>query len=185
MFAPLASYRTRIRHLSGEIVTAREERLLTVLDIVTETETIATVEQLIADFLRTLRLSGKEEAHMKETLEVHVGNALEDTGRRFIDAWHCLGDGKRVHERHLSFESLEGLLMILTPKRWQLLKYVHNHPVRSVRALSVQLKRDYRRVHDDVEALVTAGLLVRDGRGMRADYDGIDSTFRFDSHSHE
>jgi predicted transcriptional regulator len=122
---------------------------------------------------------------MKEKLEVHVGDALEDTGRRFIDAWHRLENGKRVRERHLSFESLEGLLSLLTPKRWELLKYVHNHPVQSVRALSAQLKRDYRRVHDDVEALATAGLLVRDGRVVRADYDGIDSTFRFDSLSHQ
>jgi predicted transcriptional regulator len=121
---------------------------------------------------------------MKEKLEVHVGDALEDTGRRFINAWHRLENGKRVRERHLSFESLEGLLSLLTPKRWELLKYVHSHSVRSVRALSVQLKRDYRRVHDDVEALATAGLLERNGRVVRADYDGIDSTFRFD-HSHQ
>ena len=117
---------------------------------------------------------------MKEKLEVHAGDALEDTGRRFIDAWHRLENGKRVRERHLSFESLESLLSVLTPKRWELLKYVHSHSVQSVRALSVQLKRDYRRVHDDVEALATAGLLERSGRAVRADYDGIDSTFRFD-----
>ncbi len=117
---------------------------------------------------------------MKEKLEVHVGGALEDTGRRFIDAWHRLENGKRVRERHLSFESLEGLLSILTPKRWELLKYVHSHPVRSIRALSEQLKRDYRRVHDDVDALATAGLLERNGRVVRADYDGINSSFRFD-----
>ena len=58
---------------------------------------------------------------MKEKLEVHVGGALEDTGRRFIDAWHRLENGKRVRERHLSFESLEALLSLLTPKRWELL----------------------------------------------------------------
>jgi predicted transcriptional regulator len=117
---------------------------------------------------------------MKEKLEVHVGDALEDAGRRFIDAWHRLEKGKKVRERHLSFESLEGLLSLLTPKRWELLKYVHGHSVRSVHALSVQLNRDYRRVHDDVEALAAAGLLERAGRAVRADYDGIDSTFRFD-----
>jgi predicted transcriptional regulator len=113
-------------------------------------------------------------------LEVHAGDALEDAGRRFIDAWRRLEKGTKVRERHLSFESLEGLLPVLTPKRWELLKYVHGHPAPSVRAISVQLKRDYRRVHDDVEALARAGLLERSGRMVRADYDGIDSTFRFD-----
>ena len=117
---------------------------------------------------------------MKGKLEVHVGDALDDTGHRFIDAWHRLGKGERVRERHLSFESLEGLMSLLTPKRWELLKYVHGHPAPSVRALSAQLKRDYRRVHDDVDALARAGLLERNGRVVRADYDGIDSSFRFD-----
>jgi predicted transcriptional regulator len=122
---------------------------------------------------------------MKQKLEIHVGDALEDTGRRFIDAWRRLENGKKVREQHVSFESLEGLLSLLTPKRWELLKYVDDHPVRSIRALSVQLKRDYRRVHDDVEALAAAGLLERDGRVVRADYDGIDSTFRFEHRSQQ
>jgi len=116
----------------------------------------------------------------KDKLEIHVGDSLDETGRRFIDAWHALEKGKKVRERHLSFESLEGLLSVLTPKRWELLKYVHRHPVRSIRALASELKRDYRRVHDDVEALTFAGLLERDGRAVRADYHAIESSFRFE-----
>ena len=117
----------------------------------------------------------------KDKLEIPVGNRLEETGRRFVDAWHALEKGKKVRERHLSFESLEGLLSVLTPKRWELLKYVHRKPVRSIRALSTELKRDYRRVHDDVQALALAGLVERDGRAVRADYDAIESSFRFES----
>jgi predicted transcriptional regulator len=118
---------------------------------------------------------------MKERLEVHIGDAIEDTSRRFIDAWHRLESGKRARERrHLSFRSLESLLSLLTAKRWELLKYVHSHSVRSVRALSVRLKRDCRRVHDDVEDLAAAGLLERDSRGLRADYDGIRLHIPFD-----
>jgi predicted transcriptional regulator len=118
--------------------------------------------------------------HAKEKLEVHVGDSLEEAGRRFVNAWQRLANGKRVRERHLSFETLEGLLSLLTPKRWALLKHVHRGPVRSIRALSIELQRDYRRVHDDVEALAAAGLLERDGRAVRADYDAIESSFRFD-----
>jgi predicted transcriptional regulator len=116
----------------------------------------------------------------KEKLQIHVGDTLEDTGRRFVGAWHALEQGKRVRERHLSFESLEGLLSLLTPKRWELLKHVHRSPVRSIRALALELNRDYRRVHDDVEALAGAGLMQRDGRVVRADYDAIESSFRFE-----
>jgi len=117
--------------------------------------------------------------HMKK-LQVHIGDTLEDTGRRFVDAWHALEKGRIVRQRHLSFESLEGLLSLLTPKRWELLKYLHRNPVRSILALSLELNRDYRRVHDDVEALTGAGLLERVGRVVRADYDAIESSFRFE-----
>jgi predicted transcriptional regulator len=116
----------------------------------------------------------------KEKLELDVGDSVEQAGRRFVHAWRALENRKRVRERHLSFESLEELLLVLTPKRWELLKHVHRSAVRSIRALSVELKRDYRRVHDDVEALAAAGLLERDGRAVRADYDAIESSFRFD-----
>lgn len=37
-------------------------------------------------------------------------------------------------------------------------------PARSTRALALVLGKDYRRVHEDVEALVNAGLLDRDER---------------------
>jgi predicted transcriptional regulator len=116
----------------------------------------------------------------KAILVTHIGDDLVETGRRFIEAWRTLEKGGKVRERHLSFESLEGLLSLLTPKRWALLKHVHRKPVPSIRALSLQLKRDYRRVHDDVEALAAAGLLERDGRTVRAGYDSIESSFRFD-----
>ena len=33
---------------------------------------------------------------------------------------------------------------------------------------------------DDVEALAFAGLLERDGRAVQADYDAIESSFRFE-----
>ena len=59
----------------------------------------------------------------------------------------------------------------MTANRLELLRQVHRHAPQSVRALA--LKRDYKRVHEDVEALVKAGLLDRDKAGLRADYDAI------------
>jgi predicted transcriptional regulator len=58
----------------------------------------------------------------------------------------------------------------MTPKRLELLRHVHRHPARSIRALAAALGRDYRRVHPDVEALAAAGLSDRDEHGLRADY---------------
>jgi hypothetical protein len=39
--------------------------------------------------------------------------------------------------------------------------------------LSIALGCDFWRVHDDVEALVNAGLLDREGTALRADYDVV------------
>lgn len=64
---------------------------------------------------------------------------------------------------------------ILTPKRLALLRHLHRQPSASVAALSRAVKRDYKRVHEDVEALATAGLIERatDGTALRAPYETI------------
>jgi predicted transcriptional regulator len=61
----------------------------------------------------------------------------------------------------------------MTPRRPELLRHVHRHSARSIRALAIALDRDYRRVHPDVEALVRAGLLDRGENGLRADYETV------------
>ena len=49
----------------------------------------------------------------------------------------------------------------------------NRHRARSIRALAIALGRDYRRVHEDVSALVQAGLLDRDESGLHADYEAV------------
>ena len=61
----------------------------------------------------------------------------------------------------------------MSVSRLELLHDIHAHLPRSVLALAKALGRDYRRVHDDVEALTAAGLLDRDAAGLRADHDAI------------
>ena len=109
-------------------------------------------------------------------LKIHVGGGLEDMGRRFIDAWERAESGAPVEaERHLSFDSFETLTQVLTPKRLQLLRHIHNHPAASVAALARSVGRDYKRVHEDVAALADAGLVERAaaGSGLTAPYDAI------------
>ncbi|HVB15959.1 MAG TPA: hypothetical protein VNF04_05465 [Stellaceae bacterium] len=115
-------------------------------------------------------MNNKNEKH---ELQVHVGETIDDMGRRFVDAWHRAERGKLTAEnaeRHVGFETFETFAQIMTPKRLELLRHVHRHPARSIRALAAALGRDYRRVHADVEALAGAGLLDRDKHGLRADY---------------
>jgi len=112
----------------------------------------------------------------KQELQVHIGDTLDQLGRRFVDAWHRAERGELTQqnaERHLGFETFETFSRIMTPKRLELLRHVHRHPARSIRALAIALGRDYRRVHKDVEALVEAGLLDRDAGGLHADYEAV------------
>lgn len=105
-----------------------------------------------------------------------VGSAFEeDASSRFIDAWHRAERGEKFHERHLAFESWDALARVLTTKRMELLRYVRRNNVTSVRALAKALGRDYSNVHADVKALASAGLLDSTQKGVRADYDAIET----------
>lgn len=109
---------------------------------------------------------------MSGTINLHVGS-IEDMGKRFIGAWRKLEQGNAVDETHLTFLDLETLVSTLSPKRLALLRHVRQHPADTVAALAKSLGRDYKRVHEDVAALVHAGLLERDTQGIRAPYDSV------------
>jgi predicted transcriptional regulator len=109
-------------------------------------------------------------------VKVSVGGDLEnDASRRYIDAWHRAEDGEKFKERHLAFESWDALARVLTTRRMDLLRYVRRHDVTSIRSLAKGLQRDYSNVHADVQALASAGLLDTSAKGVRADYDAIET----------
>lgn len=109
-------------------------------------------------------------------MKITVGGAMEEeASRQFIDAWHRAERGEIFHERQLVFESWDALYRVLTGKRMELLSYVRRNPVSSVRALAKALNRDYSNVHADVQALAKAGLLETSPKGVRADYDVIET----------
>lgn len=109
----------------------------------------------------------------KNKLQIHVGDSLDDTKQRALDAIARYQHGDTVEEHHLSFENWQAFARIMTGNRLELLQHVHRNPPRSIHALAAALGRDYRRVHEDVEALVAAGLLDRNETGLRAEYDSI------------
>ncbi|MGO8758398.1 MAG: hypothetical protein ACLQG3_09765 [Terracidiphilus sp.] len=109
-------------------------------------------------------------------LKITVGGDMEqEASQQFIDAWHRAERGETFHERHLAFESWDTLARVLTGKRMELLSYVRRNPVTSIRALAKALGRDYSNVHSDVQALAGAGLLDTSSKGVRADYDAIET----------
>lgn len=118
---------------------------------------------------------------MSKAIQVHVGENLNTIGERVVGAWRRAERGAltgRNAEIHIGFETWETLVRTLTPKRLEMLRHLHRRPAKSIRALAEALGRDYRRVHEDVEALHAAGLLDRDETGLRADYDAFDVSMR-------
>jgi len=107
------------------------------------------------------------------TLQIHVGDSFADTERRVADALARHAAGAEVIEHHLTFENWQTFARVMTANRLELLRHVHRTAPRSVLAVARALGRDYKRVHEDVEALVAAGLLDRDESGLRAEYDAI------------
>lgn len=118
---------------------------------------------------------------MAKTVQVHVGETLESAGQRFLDGWRRAERGELTAqnaELHVGFSDWETMVRTLSPKRLELLRHLHQNPARNIKALATALGRDYRRVHEDVEALENAGLLERDKDGLRADYEAFDVNMR-------
>ncbi len=111
-------------------------------------------------------------------LKIHVGEGRDAMAARFVAAWHRAEQGDARAEAHLSFDSFETMARVLTPRRLALLRHRHRQPSASIAALSRAVKRDYKRVHADVEALALAGLIERapDGTALRAPYATIETT---------
>lgn|SRR5271156_3328013 len=80
-------------------------------------------------------------------------------GRRLDEGANKVGVAK------LAFESMAGLLKLLTANRWTLMATLRKLGPVSIRALAKALARDYRGVHADVALLTDAGLIVRDEHG--------------------
>ncbi len=110
---------------------------------------------------------------MSDELKIRVGGSLAGDLVDFVTAWKRGEAGDRRQERVLSFESWEGLSSVLTGERYRLLRHLHASPMRSVNALANALKRQYRRVHEDVTILERAGLLDRSQGDVRATVDKL------------
>ena len=100
---------------------------------------------------------------MTDEVTVIIGGSAEEMGRRFIERWKRAEDGDRTPaEPVLIFKDLKTFKSVISDQRVALLEALFrsgNAP--SIRALARTLDRDYRRVHDDVRALIDVGLIRR------------------------
>jgi predicted transcriptional regulator len=105
---------------------------------------------------------------------IRVGGSLREAARRAATVWRRAARGEKVTPPDdVTFVSWSALAAVMTDKRHELLRHLHRAPAPSIRALARALNRDYKRVHDDVQALAAVGLVEKRGGRLRADYDEI------------
>ena len=62
---------------------------------------------------------------MSKELQIHIGDSLDEVGRRFVDAWQRAERGELTGanaERHAGFENVEVFARTLTPRRLEMLR---------------------------------------------------------------
>ena len=111
-------------------------------------------------------------------VKVIVGGSLAEDASAFVDAWRKTESGEAVSDHVIAFESWEALSSIMTGERLRLLRHLHAHPEPSVSALARALSRQYRRVHADVAALQSVGLVVRVDGHVRVTADAVTAEIR-------
>ena len=96
----------------------------------------------------------------------------EQTNARFLAGARGVPQGS-----HISFASIELLWRTLSPKRWQLLQAMTGQGVMSIREAARRVGRDVKAVHGDVTALIAAGVVERQNRGVVFPYDAVHVDF--------
>jgi predicted transcriptional regulator len=106
--------------------------------------------------------TGQEESKLMADIKIQIKGEKE-SAQEFIEAWKQAEKGNVPKEpiQRLYFQDLQTLLKVLTPRRLDLLKKLYHQGPLSVRALSKYLERDYKNVHQDIQALEQAGLVSR------------------------
>lgn len=100
---------------------------------------------------------------MNKKITITTGH-LENASAEFIEAWHRAEANIKPQPpaEKITFQDQRLLFKTLTPKRFALLKYIHEQDGVSMRAVAKALDRDYSNVHNDVKILHQLGLITKD-----------------------
>ncbi len=101
-------------------------------------------------------------------------SAMQQMKASAIQAWKT---GEYQGEA-VSYATPAQLFKVFTQKRWEMIAYLQTlqNPV-SIRELARKLKRDVRRVHDDVQVLLSEGVIEKDDVGIIIPYAEIHTDF--------
>jgi predicted transcriptional regulator len=79
---------------------------------------------------------------------------------------------------YISFQSLELLWKVITPRRWEMLRAMAGSGPLAIRALARKMGRDVKTVHGDIQALLGAGVIDRTEDGLVVfPYDAVHVDF--------
>lgn len=98
----------------------------------------------------------------------------EQVSAGLLGAWRS---SKAQSQARISFTTPELLWDVLTAKRWELLKALCGAGPVSIREAARRVDRDVKAVHGDIRALLNAGVLNRDERGVEFPYDAVHVDF--------
>lgn len=104
---------------------------------------------------------------MKRNVRIEIKNERE-SAQDFVKAWHRAQKGMAPEQPvdRIYFKDLNTLLRVLTPRRMEAIKTLHDNGPMSIRALSKTLSRDYKNVHKDIQEMERIGIVVRDRKGL-------------------
>lgn len=96
----------------------------------------------------------------------------DDVTRRALAAF--AGEAQGAHH---SFATPDLLWQTLTRKRWDLIQAMTGQGPMSIREAARRVGRDMKAVHGDVQALLKAGVLHREGSGIVFPFDAVHVDF--------
>ncbi|HLY57579.1 MAG TPA: transcriptional regulator [Stellaceae bacterium] len=99
-------------------------------------------------------------------------SSIEDTKTRMRGAFRGEEQGAFI-----GFASPELLWKVITPKRWAVLQVMTGAGPVAIREVARRVGRDVKSVHGDVQALLRAGVLDRDGGRVAFPYDEVHVDF--------
>ena len=116
---------------------------------------------------------------MNKVLVIRVGTP-EDDVKDFIKTWNKAEGREDVEPSFgVTFESIAGLLQVMTPARWTLLNHLKQFGPLTVYALAKLLQRDYKNVHTDVKALEELDIIGRtENKLVEVPWDEIETRWR-------
>lgn len=119
---------------------------------------------------------------MSDKITISLGKA-EISLAKFKSLWKKIEEGSIPNEpiNTIHFSSPELLFNTMTPKRFELLRYIRQANKISIRALANGVKRDYKNVHQDIKTLLHIGLVSKDTAGfLHVPYETITTEVSLD-----